>query len=72
MKKTFNLNNLKNLWFAMQLLIVSVSLPVMCAIQLSHATNDVNQKQQQEVIRNSVNQNPVTASDNNGKTVKLG
>lgn len=76
MKKAFNLNSntlnrLKNFWFALQLLIVSVSLPVMCFVQLSHATNDVNQKQQEEVIKNSVNQNPVTASQNNGKTVNL-
>ena len=76
MKKTFKLNSnflsrLKNFWFAMQLLIVSVSLPVLCFVQMSHSVNEVNQKQQEEVIKNSANQNPVTASQNAGKTFKL-
>jgi hypothetical protein len=76
MKKTFNVNSnlserLKRFWFATQLLIVSVSLPVMCFVEVSHTSNDVNQKQQEEVIKRSVNQNPVTASQNNRKIVKL-
>jgi hypothetical protein len=76
MKKTFKLNShflsrLKNFWFAMQLLIVSVSLPVLCFVQISHTADDVNQKRQEEVIKNSANQNPVTASQNTGKTIKL-
>ena len=76
MKTTFKLNSnflsrLKNFWFAMQLLIVSVSLPVLSIVQMSHSVNEVNSKQQEEVIKNSVNQNPVTASQNGGKTIKL-
>jgi hypothetical protein len=38
---------------------------------MSHSVNEVNSKQQEEVIKNSVNQNPVTASQNAGKTIKL-
>ncbi len=76
MKKTFKLNGnflsrLKNFWFAMQLLIVSVSLPVLCFVQISHTADKVNPKQQEQVIKNSVNQNPVTALQNEGKTIKL-
>jgi len=76
MKKTFKLNGnflsrLKNFWFAMQLLIVSVSLPVLCFVQISHTADEVNQKQQEEVIKNSATQNPTTASQNEGKTIKL-
>ena len=76
MKKTFKLNSnflsrLKNFWFAMQLLIVSVSLPVLSIVQMSHSVNEVNSKQQEKVIKSSVNQNPVTASQNAGKTIKL-
>ena len=55
----------------MQLLIVSVSLPVLSIVQMSHSVNEVNSKQQEEVIKNSANQNPVTASQNTGKTIKL-
>jgi hypothetical protein len=76
MKKTFNsksnfLSRAKNFWFALQLLIVSVSLPVLSIVQMSHSVNDVNSKQQEEVIKRSVNQNPVTASEHEGKTIKL-
>jgi hypothetical protein len=76
MKKTFKLNSnflsrLKNFWFAMQLLIVSVSLPVLSIVEMSHSVDDVNSKHQEEVIKNSANQNPVTASQNTGKTIKL-
>ena len=76
MKKTFKLNGnflsrLKNFWFAMQLLIVSVSLPVLCFVQISHTADEVNQKQQEEVIKNSATLNPTTASQNEGKTIKL-
>ena len=76
MKTTFKLNSnflsrLKNFWFALQLLIVSVSLPVLSIVQMSHSVNEVNSKQQEEVIKSSVNQNPVTASQNAGKTIKL-
>jgi hypothetical protein len=76
MKKTFNSKSnfivrLKNFWFAMQLLIVSVSLPVLCFIELARPGDDVNSKQQQEVIKNSVNQNQVIGLENAGKTIKL-
>ena len=76
MKTTFKLNSnflsrLKNFWFALQLLIVSVSLPVLSIVQMSRSVNEVNSKQQEEVIKNSANQNPATASQNTGKTIKL-
>jgi hypothetical protein len=77
MKKSFKLNSnflvrLKNFWFATQLLIVSVSLPVLCFAELSYSGNDVKQ-QQEEVIKNSVNQNDnATSLPNAGNTFKFG
>ena len=49
MKKSFNSNSnliqkFKNFWFALQLLIVSVSLPVMCFVQVSHGNNNYTQQ----------------------------
>ena len=76
MKTTFNsksniLNKAKNFWFALQLLIVSVSLPVLSIVQMSRTTNDANSKQKEEVIKNSVNQNQTTSFQNAGNTIKL-
>ena len=76
MKTTFNsksniLNKAKNFWFALQLLIISVSLPVLSIVQMSRTTNDANSKQQEEVIKNSVKQNQTTGFQSAGKTVKL-
>jgi len=76
MKKTFKLssnflNRLKNFWFAMQLLIVSVSLPILSFVEIAHSTNEVNSKQQEEVIKNSVNQNQIIGSQNKSNTIKL-
>ena len=76
MKKTFNLkSNLvdkaKNFWFALQLLIISVSLPVLSIVQMSRTVNDPNSKQQEEVIKNSVKQNQTTSFKNAGNTIKL-
>ena len=76
MKKTFNsksnlLNKAKNFWFALQLLIVSVSLPVLSIIQMSRTVNDANSKQQEEVIKNSAKQNQITGMQNAGNTIKL-
>ena len=76
MKTTFNsksniLNKAKNFWFALQLLIVSVSLPVLSIVQMSRTTNDPNSKQQEEVIKNPVKQNQTTGFQSAGKTVKL-
>ena len=76
MKKTFNsksniLNKAKNFWFALQLLIVSVSLPVLSIVQMSRTTSDSNSHQQQEVNKNSANQNQTTGFQNAAKTVKL-
>ena len=75
MKKTFKLNSnflvrLKNFWFAAQLLIVSVSLPLLCFAELSYSGNP--KQQQDEVIKNSVNQNDnATALQNAGNTIKF-
>ena len=76
MKKTFNsksnlLNKAKNFWFALQLLIVSVSLPVLSIIQMSRTVNDANSKQQEEVIKNSAKQNQITGMQNAGNIIKL-
>ncbi len=76
MKKTFNsksnlLNKAKNFWFALQLLIVSVSLPVLSIVQMSRTVNERNSKQQEEVIKNSEKQNQVTGLQNAGNTIKL-
>ena len=76
MKKTFNsksnlLDKAKNFWFALQLLIVSVSLPVLSIIQMSHTVNDQNSKQQEEVIKNPVNQNQTTSFQKADNTIKL-
>lgn len=76
MKKIFNsksslLNKAKNFWFALQLLIVSVSLPVLCIVQMSRTVNDPNSKQQEEVIKNSVNQSQAIGLQNAGNTSKL-
>jgi hypothetical protein len=76
MKTTFNsksnlLDKAKNFWFALQLLIVSVSLPVLSIVQMSRTVNDPNSKQQEEVIKNSVKQNQTTSFQNTGNTIKL-
>jgi len=76
MKKSFNsksnlLNRAKNFWFALQLLIVSVSLPVLSIVQMSRTTNDANSKQQEEVIKNSANQKQVIGLHNAGNTSNL-
>jgi hypothetical protein len=42
---------IKNLWFAMQLFIVAISLPVLSIVQISHKGNDVGQKQNIEVSK---------------------
>ena len=62
--------NLKNVWFALQLLIVSVSLPVMSFVQVSHADNAVNSKQTEKVNNNSLTQDP-SARQHAEKTVVL-
>lgn len=76
MKKTFNsksnlLNKAKNFWFALQLLIVSVSLPVLSIVQMSRTVNDPNSKQQEEVIKNSEKQNQVIGFQNVNHTINL-
>ena len=53
--------NLKNFWFALQLLIVSVSLPVMSFIQVSHTKNVVNSKQAEQVTNHSNMEDHITA-----------
>ncbi len=77
MKKTFKstgnfLQSLKNFWFALQLLIVSVSLPVMSFVQVAHSANEVNSKQEDKVISNSAKQNqPTTSQHKNTTKLKL-
>lgn len=76
MKKTFNsksnlLDKAKNFWFALQLLIVSVSLPVLSIIQMSRTVSDPNSKQQEEVIKNSANQKQVIGLHDAGNAGKL-
>lgn len=71
--KTFNSNSnflqsLKNFWFALQLLIVSVSLPVMSFVQVAHSANEVNSTQEDKVISNPAKQNRPTASQHKNTT----
>lgn len=54
MKKLANsksnlLHGVKNFWFALQWLIVSISLPVMSFFQVSHAANVASSKQTEKV-----------------------
>lgn len=58
MKKIFqsrtNLSHkLGNFWFAMQLLIVAVSLPVMSVIQISHSGKSAQLRQYNETVKKS-------------------
>ena len=74
MKKTFKSNSdivqkLKNLWFALQLLIVSVSLPVMCFIQVTRGSN--SNTQQDKVINNSVKPDQTADGQNVIKLTRL-
>lgn len=74
MKKSFNSNSdliqkFKNFWFALELLIVSVSLPVMCFVQLSRDNgNDTNQD---KVVNNSVKQDQTAGEQNVFKIMRL-
>lgn len=61
MKKSFNsqsnlLVSMKNFWFGVQLFIVSVSLPVMCFMEMSRKSNT---DQQEKVMNNSAKQKPI-------------
>ncbi len=62
--------NLKNVWFALQLLIVSVSLPVMSFVQVSHTDNVVNSKKTEKVSDISLSQGP-TPGQRPVKTIVL-
>jgi len=58
MKKIFQSSTnfsqkLRNFWFAMQLLIVAVSLPMMSVIQISHSSKTVQSKQDNETVKKS-------------------
>jgi hypothetical protein len=64
MKKTIKLNSsllvqLRNFWFALQLLIVSVSLPVMSFVQMSRVTDNSNATQTENVNHKSARQGSV-------------
>lgn len=71
-KSTSNFfQNLKNFWFALQLLIVSVSLPVMSFVQVAHARDELNSKQEDKVINKSVKQNqPIVSQQKNTANLK--
>ena len=76
MKKTIKSNGsslvkLKNFWFALQLLIVSVSLPVLCFVQMSYKVSSGNSKQTDKAINNSVKLDPVAASQRVSNTITL-
>lgn len=76
MKKIFKLNSnflmkLKNFWFAAQLLIVSVSLPVMSIVQMSRPETKVKKQQQEEVIKKAVNQNEVIGLQKAGNLISI-
>ncbi|MEO8413514.1 MAG: hypothetical protein ABI472_07630 [Ginsengibacter sp.] len=66
-----SLVKLKNFWFALQLLIVSVSLPVLCFVQLSYKVNSGNSKQTDKAINSSVKLNPVATSQRVLNTITL-
>lgn len=74
MKKSFRLNSnliqkLKNFCFALQLLIVSVSLPTIYFVQMSRGNgNDTNQD---KVTNNSVKQNQTAGEQNVIKITRL-
>ncbi|MDQ2863551.1 MAG: hypothetical protein M3R50_07890 [Bacteroidota bacterium] len=74
MKKSFNSNSnliqkFKNFWCALQLLIVSVSLPVMCFVQFSRDNGkDTNQD---IVVNNSVKQNQTAGEQHVVKITRL-
>ena len=74
MKKTFRSNSnivqkLKNFWFALQLLIVSVSLPAIYFVQMSRGNG--NDTQQDKVTNNSVKQNQTAGEQNVIKLTRL-
>jgi hypothetical protein len=76
MKTRFESNNsisqaFKNFWFALQLLIVSVSLPVMSFIQISHSGKIDNTKQQDKVISAPVNQTQEANAQQKSNTTNL-
>ena len=58
MKKIFKSSTtfsqkLRNFWFAMQLLIVAVSLPMMSVIQISQTGKTAHMKQGNEMVKKS-------------------
>lgn len=75
MKKTFKFSSnflvqLKNFWFGLQLLIIAVSLPVMCYIQVSHS-NYMNNKHLGTVTSKSEKQNQMVDQQQKNNIVKF-
>jgi hypothetical protein len=74
MKKSLNsrsnfLQAMKNIWFACQLLIVSISLPVMSFLQMSYKYNPTNVKQTDKVISSPLQQNQTASQLKDDKTI---
>jgi len=74
MKKSFNLNSnliqkFKNFLFALQLLIVSVSLPVISFVQMSRGNG--NDTRQDKVVNSPMNQNQTADEQNVIKVTRL-
>lgn len=63
------LYSLKNFWFALQLLIVSVSLPVMSFVQVAHTGS--NSKQPEKVNNNSFTRGQIEIQNHAEKTITL-
>jgi hypothetical protein len=64
------LQAIKNFWFACQLLIVSVSLPVMCFLQMSYKSIPAEIKQNDKVVSSQLHQDQ-TRDLLDAKTVSL-
>lgn len=74
MKKLLNpksnfLYSLKNFWFGLQLLIVSVSLPVMSFVQVAHTGS--NSKQLEKVNNDSFTNGQTDNQNRAEKTITL-
>lgn len=76
MKNSFKLNgnflhSLKNFWFGLQLLIVSVSLPVISFIQVSCRGSKAHTKKVEKTKGASATQDEMAAWQKQEKTAKL-
>ncbi len=76
MKKIFKspnnvLHNVRKILFAFYLLVVSVSLPVLCFVQVSYRGNKVNTKEQGNADNSSVKQNQMATEQKADRTISF-